>query len=276
MRVIRALLENGTREDNLLYVNLRDNNAYSALMHAASNGQSVAARVLLENGALTLLKDNFGRTALMIAVFEGYIGTVRVLLQFDPMVDTIIDYDGEIKIAGSTINLKGYTPLMVSTLTGQTGIVNALLDKGATANLTNNRGSTALMIAVWRGHLDIAEALLDKGADIDARDSNGGTALMWAARDANVQFVNLLLDKGADANARDNDGETALMSAANVLSMIIHKETLRDRLEILKTFLEHGADVNAKNNRGETALEHAALWGHRDIMDFLKQAGAKE
>jgi len=39
--------------------------------------------------------------------------------------------------------------------------------------------------------------------------------------------------------------------------------------------LEQGADANAKNEKGSTALMIAAEEGRTEIVDILKQAGAR-
>jgi len=40
--------------------------------------------------------------------------------------------------------------------------------------------------------------------------------------------------------------------------------------------LENGADINVKTNDGKTALTFASENGHSNIVELLKQAGAKE
>ena len=44
----------------------------------------------------------------------------------------------------------------------------------------------------------------------------------------------------------------------------------------MKALLAAGADVNAKEKEGWTALMLAAEKGHTEIVQLLKQAGAKE
>jgi len=45
---------------------------------------------------------------------------------------------------------------------------------------------------------------------------------------------------------------------------------------VLKTALEKGADVNAKDGSGMTALMYAIKRGNEEIVNFLKEKGAKE
>ena len=40
--------------------------------------------------------------------------------------------------------------------------------------------------------------------------------------------------------------------------------------------LANGADVNAKTGRGLTPLRHAAVKGHKDVVELLRQHGGHE
>jgi ankyrin repeat protein len=44
----------------------------------------------------------------------------------------------------------------------------------------------------------------------------------------------------------------------------------------VKVLIDAGADVNAKNKDGKTALMWAARYGHTEVAEILKQAGARE
>jgi ankyrin repeat protein len=46
--------------------------------------------------------------------------------------------------------------------------------------------------------------------------------------------------------------------------------------EKVQALLAKGADVNAKDNKGRTALMGANKKGHKEIVQLLKKAGAKE
>jgi len=44
---------------------------------------------------------------------------------------------------------------------------------------------------------------------------------------------------------------------------------------IERALLAKGADVDAKDSVGVTALMYATDWGHKEIVELLKKAGAK-
>ena len=81
----------------------------------------------------------------------------------------------------------GLTPLMVTSLAGQTDAAKLLLDKGAKPDIRNNENATALHMAAFFGHTRIVKMLIANGADLTARDDDGVTPLHLA--DANVKEI---------------------------------------------------------------------------------------
>ena len=47
------------------------------------------------------------------------------------------------------------------------------------------------------------------------------------------------------------------------------------RVDVVKVLIEKGADVNAKSSTGDTALIRATRYGHPDVVNILRNAGAK-
>ena len=88
---------------------------------------------------------------------------------------------------------------------------------------------------------------------------------MWGAAyggyDDEIRF---LLDRGADVNGKTNWGTNALMVAAAKG----HESTVR-------LLLSKGADVHA-NIDGKTALTFAKDTGNFQIVELLRQAGARD
>ena len=58
---------------------------------------------------------------------------------------------------------------MVAARSGNAGVVEQLLAKGANVNAHGARGQTALMWAVAQKHPDVVKVLLAHGADVHAR-----------------------------------------------------------------------------------------------------------
>ena len=87
-------------------------------------------------------------------------------------------------------------------------ILKAIVLRGQT-----RKGRTMLQVAVNENNADIAEALLDKGADANVRDDLDQTLLFWMAGRGSVRMVKALLRHGARVNDRGYGEWTALTAA---------------------------------------------------------------
>ena len=55
----------------------------------------------------------------------------------------------------------------------------------------------------------------------------------------------------------------------------LHRASYHGAQEAVRLPPEHGADVKAKNNDGKTALQVAAGEGHDEIVELLREFGAR-
>jgi ankyrin repeat protein len=130
----------------------------------------------------------------------------------------------------------GSTALHWATYKVDHDLVRALLNAGATADVTSRYGSTPLGEAVKLGDLELARMLLDAGADPDSPNGDNQTALMIAAQIGASNIAESLLERGADVNAIETfRGQTALMWAA-----------AQSHANIVDLLLAHGADVSVR------------------------------
>ena len=120
------------------------------------------------------------------------------------------------------------------------------------------------------GQVKAVQILTSTGVDVDEHFDNGMTALMLMAILGQTDPVRGLLDAGADVNAAASaDGSTALIFAVYGGST-----------EIVSTLIEAGANVDMAdagtgNGDGRTALSYAEEKDHAELIDVLRQAGAK-
>ena len=121
-------------------------------------------------------------------------------------------------------------------------------------------GMTPLTKAATKGETYQVKCLVDNGADVDAKDKSGRTALMEAAYMGRLDIVKYLVVKGADMNAKNNYGNTPLMAAKSTIM-----QGQLDMLDIAEFLVDGG-----------TAPMEAANKHKRDVVEFLKQHGAKE
>ena len=92
------------------------------------------------------------------------------------------------------------------------------------------------------------------------------TALHDAALRGDAEAVGMLVDewnKGhGDHRKRNSHGLSALHIAA-----------MNGRTEVARVLIQKGARVNSRNSKGETARTLAVRWGHKDVVQLLKQYG---
>lgn len=225
------------------------------LLRAAETGSQDDVWLLLTRADIEVgSKDEYGRTALSLAVIGGHEAIVKILLARGAKPDSSLHY-------GSG----GYeTLLMTAARKGYKGIVKLLLDNGAKVDSEDKAHHHApLHLAVAGGHEDIVEQLLDRGADVDSEDIENRTPLLLAAGMGHGDIVNLLLDKGADVELKDADNWTPLLLA-----------TLRGHESVVKILLNRGAYVDSKDNKNQTSLSLAATGGLEVIVKLLLYFGA--
>ena len=142
-------------------------------------------------------------------------------------------FDLEAKNAG------GFTALIIAAQRGNEGLVELLLDGGASVHAVNNQGGDGpLHVAARERHGGVVDLLLAQGAPVDALNGGGMSALHLATIKGDLLIAQLLLTAGADVNGKTTDGSTAL-----------HLAVEEGQRRIAEFLIDHGADVNAQHER---------------------------
>lgn len=215
-------------------------------------------RLLLQRGAKTELRDNIGKTALLIASRWGNIGVVRLLLarRANP---NVADRNGDSAFQWARAN--GHRA--IETLLQRAGARPFVVTRNPLRRTQKQQWALDQALASAH-HLSALKAALDQGASPDARfergpeyTANGEPALVSAASEwpeGQPDLVRVLLSVGANPNLRDFQGNTALIVSASA--------------QITKMLLDAGADPNARNRKGFTALMSACGRGSEDGTSY--------
>jgi rhodanese-related sulfurtransferase len=110
----------------------------------------------------------------------------------------------------------GMTPLMRASKAGDSAIVAALLQAGASPHTRNGDGNHALWLACVGADLDTLEVLIRAGSALDHQNDNGATCLMYAASTGKHTVVKKLLAAGATPQLKTLDDFSALDMAATI------------------------------------------------------------
>ena len=174
---VKDLLDGG------LDVNGKNESGWSALMIAASKGNTEMLNLLIQKGAAVDEKNAKGQTPLIFAAHWGHADVVRLLIE-----------------RGVNVNLQmgdGWTALIDSISMDHTAVAKLLINSGADVNAKGKNGWTALMAAAYINNLEVVNLLIENGAKVDARDDMNRTALDVAKMKGHQEIVSLLLKTDA-------------------------------------------------------------------------------
>jgi len=177
----------------------KDEDGRTPLSWTAENGNSEAAKVLLEQEGVTPdTADKYGRTPLSWVAGNEHGDIVKMLLEREDVVPDTTDKHGR-------------TPLSWAAEYGDGDVVKMLLErKDVEPDTVDKGGRTPLSWATSKGHGDIVKMLLErKDVEPDTADKGGRTPLSWATEKGLEEIVKMLLERGDVApDTADKDGQT--------------------------------------------------------------------
>ena len=227
----------------------------AGLLSAAEANDLSGACEWLRRGADADARESgryYGRTALMIAANDGFLGLAKLL-----------------HANGADVNLAG----------------------GNHDGYFRRRGWSALHYAAAAGHAEMARWLLNSGAVLEAAWESGKTALWEAAYWGRPAVVGLLLSRGANKETNFDGGSTPLHAAVEegwfsarkwVASPFRYKRmaisysyphpTAADHAVVMSLLLSAGSEVNVRR-RGLSPLDSAARSGNALFAGILREHG---
>jgi len=222
--IIQTLLEAGAGVSAACHAHKEDGGGGSQPLHFAVSGRhAAAAEVLLDAGANPDAIGNYGRTPLVMAIYEDDVEGVRLLLK-----------------RGAKVNLKprrsDYEPPLSAA---------AAIKKSDTIHSAKSGGAVALGLTVELRNPEIFRLVLEAGADPNEIGVFGQTPLIRLAwqrdvpDDILIPLMELLVKAGAKVDHEGKDGGTALLGAV-----------LRNKPQAVKFLAGAGADVNRVFKRG--------------------------
>jgi ankyrin repeat protein len=265
VEVVNILLDAGAS------INAQSNVGWTALMSACDKSRLEIVKALVERPELDVDRTNDkGVTSFVLACQAGNIDIVSLLLQAG---------------ANTTLMRKGRSCLSYAAMVnGSSAFVNALCSPHReTAELCSSAVQHAAFDrAIGLSEFDAVAALIDGGASVDVTDAVGTTPLMRACYHAQVEAVRLLLQANGTHNLETVDtdlGFTALSFAAYPFECtdkpICNQTEMADRAQIVRMLLAAGSrHDHVVPLDGSSALFHAASVGATEIVHTLLEAGA--
>ncbi|XP_066465524.1 caskin-1 [Tiliqua scincoides] len=253
----KAKLLGSTKRVN---VNFQDTDGFSALHHAALNGNVELISLLLEAQAAVDIKDNKGMRPLHYAAWQGKKEPMKMVLK-----------------AGSSVNIQsdeGQIPLHLAAQHGHYDVSEMLLQHQSNPCILDNSGKTPLDLACEFGRVGVVQLLLSSNMCAallepkpgDITDPNGTSPLHLAAKNGHIDIIRLLLQSGIDINRQTKAG-TAL-----------HEAALCGKTDVVRLLLDSGINAHIRNTYSQTALDivnqFTATQASKEIKQMLRDASA--
>ncbi|XP_054068359.1 LOW QUALITY PROTEIN: caskin-1 [Rissa tridactyla] len=241
-------------------VNFQDTDGFSALHHAALNGNTELISLLLEAQAAVDIKDNKGMRPLHYAAWQGKKEPMKMVLK-----------------AGSSVNIpsdEGQIPLHLAAQHGHYDVSEMLLQHQSNPCIMDNSGKTPLDLACEFGRVGVVQLLLNSNMCAallepkpgDATDPNGTSPLHLAAKNGHIDIIRLLLQAGIDINRQTKAG-TAL-----------HEAALCGKTDVVRLLLDSGINAHIRNTYNQTALDivnqFTTSQASKEIKQMLRDASA--
>jgi ankyrin repeat protein len=252
-KLLEMLLFIGLDPD--IYVNRDNENDDTTLLHyAASYGFERCVNVLLSHNVNVdeVCQYYSGRTAMQLAVRQGYIEIANILIDF-----------------GADINfkdgLRGETALHIAAFNGYLEIIHLLLLRGAKVNaVASGSGLTPLMHACEYGNAEMVKLLLDDfGAEVNINTDKYAivefptNALYIATSNVHVEIQKMLLASGASIIQECENGE--------IISAFTEAEPFHEIFDNLDNWPTTMFLIMMENYGLSNSLDFASI---QDFMEF--------
>lgn len=149
-----------------------------ALMVAVAKGQRDRVEQLLLSIEDINAQDEFGKTALIIAIENNH----------DKLATFLLEKKADVNIEDKD----SMTALLLAAKGGHNQLAAKILLKGANINHQNKKGETALILAAQSGHDEVVRCLLLNRANTKLKDNSGLAALDHAIQNKKAQDIDIL------------------------------------------------------------------------------------
>lgn len=233
-----------------------DNNSLINFFHAVKNNDVSNLKALARLVDINQPETSSQKTALTIAIEQDFFEIAHILIECGANVNALL--------------ANGQTLLTKASLTGDRGIIEFLLSKGANIDGADRFENTPLIAAVKHQQEEIAELLIFNQANIEIFNTHA-SPLMIAAKKGFINIVRLLIEAAKNSkeikldnfvNVKNSNGETALFYALKSFKF-------NKTLDIIELLLSNHADINMQNKSGQNILMQSIKFGLIELANFL-------
>lgn len=169
----------------------------------------------------------------------------------------------------NVLNERGNTPLFQAVAGGRRTIASYLVEKGANVNLSKEGAWKPIHAATYNEFPKLTKFLCENGADLTVPckeiKSYSPLHILVSTDEPPLDIIEVLIKFKAPLNAQHEGGSTPL-----------HLVAFWGCAPAAKLLVEAGARMDVKNAKGRTALEVAALYGNKQVAEYLAQKSGQE
>ncbi|KAK7093326.1 E3 ubiquitin-protein ligase MIB2-like isoform X2 [Littorina saxatilis] len=244
-----------------------DEQCHTYMHYAAAFGLVRAIRAFAAYGVDVNVKDDYGDTALHVAIEKFKVESVAALVQLD-------------NIDLHLTNKRDFSALHLACLRGNPYALQCILERDTSeVNDLHHGQNTALHTAATNDHDECIRLLvLLGGADVNVRDMAGAnyTPLHLACIEAKFKAAEALMEMGADLNVQESKGDTPLhFTMGGKQERDIASEAGRQecqlRVAIACMLISNGAYVDIENRKGRNPLSYGVTPVQEEVRRFVEQ-----
>lgn len=244
--IVRQLLQYSSDIDFLA----SDDGRWTPLHHACFWGYRGLVKILIDSHMSMMLKDFSSRNAFHLAVTQGHIQIVELMLDYCDVCSPH-EPNGESDMA--TVNETTNPGPEVSEVYAKPKFVDLI---GAPRTQMTLMPSSTIEEVAAHGDVPMMRLLVKY---LQPKALADYELLHIAVRCERIEMVKYLLGlEGIDIDRRDRRERTAL-----------HVGIMERRTEIIKTLLENGARIDTKDQWGDSPLEDACRYSTGEVVSLL-------
>jgi len=209
LKMVELLIENNA-DINFTSNDPRDRVQHNALTLAASNGDFLSFKLLIERDINIDYQNFYGYSAMSEAI----------KIKNEAMVNYLVSKNADLTLVDK--NLCNY--LCLSAKANDTILIQKFLKLGLPLEKPDFQGYTPLMVAILNKSPQAAKYLIHQGANVTVKDGFGNTTIQLAAKAGLSDVVELLVHAGADSRfkkqlpkAVQKDTSEALVSDSTLI-----------------------------------------------------------
>ncbi|CAL8134340.1 unnamed protein product [Orchesella dallaii] len=145
-------------------------------------------------------------------------------------------------------------------------------------NVRDDKNDTPLHTAAFHGKKEVVQYLLEKGASVNVTNCWGATPAWSGALTGFFEGVNLILNCGQELTINLEElpnNENSLLAQLGI--SLVHLAAAYNKTEVVRKLIEqHGMDINVGKDKSLTPLHASVFFGSKGVTEYLLRNGGAD